>query len=77
MEWIRFLVLPVCVLSCAYATRVYYVLPDNSTNSSCPLQPCATLSKYLSDGLMSAVSNIEYRNLDRNFVVEQVCTYCD
>ena len=34
-----------------------YVLPDNSTNASCPSQPCATLSQYLMN--MSGMSNVK------------------
>ena len=45
--------------------RVYYVSPDNSTNTSCPFQPCATLSQYLLDnnGSLPVVSNVEYHFL--------------
>ena len=46
------------------ATEVLYVLPDNSTNVSCPSQPCATLSQYLLDnGTLPVVSNVEYHFL--------------
>jgi len=41
------------------ATEVFYVLPDNSTNISCPSQPCATLSQ----GTLPVVSNVEYHFL--------------
>ena len=39
--------------------------PDNSTNTSCPFQPCATLSQYLLDnnGSLPVVSNVEYHFL--------------
>ena len=41
--------------------QIYYVLPDNSTNTSCMFQPCATLSQYLLDnnGSLPVVSNVE------------------
>ena len=46
------------------ATEIIYVLPDNSTNDSCPSQPCATLSQYwLHNGTLPVVSNVEYHFL--------------
>ena len=46
------------------ATKILYVLPDNSTNANCPSQPCATFSQYLLDNVtLSAVSNVEYHFL--------------
>jgi len=47
------------------ATRVLYVLSDDSTKVSCPSQPCATLSQYLLDnnGTLPVVSNVEYHFL--------------
>ena len=47
------------------AKQVFYVSPDNSTNTSCLFQPCATLSQYLLDnnGLLPVVSNVEYHFL--------------
>ena len=47
------------------ATGVFYVLPDNPCNVSCPSQPCATLSQYLLDnnGTLPVVSNVEYHFL--------------
>ena len=45
--------------------QIFYVLPDNSTNTSCLFQPCATLSQYLLDnnGSLPVVSNVEYHFL--------------
>ena len=45
--------------------QIFYVLPDNSTNISCPFQPCATLSQYWMDnnGSLPIVSNVEYHFL--------------
>ena len=46
------------------STEILYVLPDNSNNSSCLTQPCATLSQYLLDnGTLPVVSNVEYHFL--------------
>ena len=46
------------------ATEIFYVLPDNSTNDSCPSQPCATLSHYwLHNSTLPVVSNVEYHFL--------------
>lgn len=47
------------------AHQVFYVLPDDSTNTTCPSQPCATLSQYLldNDGSLPVVSNVEYQFL--------------
>ena len=49
----------------AHHDQVFYVLPDNSTKTSCSLQPCATLSQYLLDnnGSLPVVSNVEYHFL--------------
>ena len=46
------------------ASEMYYVLSDDSTNASCPSQPCATLSQYwLHNGTLPVVSNVEYHFL--------------
>ena len=47
------------------ASKLFYVLPDNSTsNASCLSQPCATLSQYwLHNGTLPVVSNVEYHFL--------------
>ena len=64
-----------CIIVCSFivtivetcmsaATEIFYVLPDNSTNDSCPSQPCATLSQYwLLNGTLPVVSNVEYHFL--------------
>ena len=46
-------------------TKMFYVIPDDPTNVSCPSQPCATLSQYLLDnnGTLPVVSNAEYHFL--------------
>jgi len=58
------LILATVEICISTATKVLYVLPDNSTNISCPSQPCATLSQYLLDnGTLPVVSNVEYHFL--------------
>ena len=45
-------------------TEILYVLPDNLTDvTSCPSQPCATLSHLLDNGTLPVVSNVEYHFL--------------
>jgi len=70
MQWFSvaaFLGLTCNILKCAAAAnhQVLYVLPDNSSNTSCPSQPCATLSQYLLDnnGTLPVVSTVEYHFL--------------
>ena len=54
-----------CISSATCTHQVFYVSPDNSTNTSCSFQPCATLSQYLLDnnGSLPVVSNVEYHFL--------------
>ena len=49
----------------AVTQQIFYVSPDNSTDTSCLFQPCATLSQYLLDnnGSLPVVSNVEYHFL--------------
>ena len=66
MEWHKLLILFVTQMwiSKCTATKVLYVLPDDSTNVSCPSQPCATLSQFLLDnGTLPVTSNVEYHFL--------------
>ena len=45
-------------------TEIFYVLPDNSTNISCPSHQCATFSQYFLDNdILPVVSNVEYHLL--------------
>ena len=46
-------------------TDILFILPDNPSNTSCPSQPCATLSQYSQDynGTLPVVSNVEYQLL--------------
>ena len=60
------LLLTVILVSMSMASKeVFYVLPYNSTNTNCSLQPCATLGQYLLDnnGTLPVVSNVEYHFL--------------
>ena len=46
------------------ATEIFYVLPDNSPNISCPFHQCATFSQYFLDNdTLPVVSNVEYHLL--------------
>ena len=54
------------------ATRILYVVPDNSTNAGCQFDPCATLSEYLLDnGTLPVVSNVQYYFLPGEHHVSQ------
>ena len=58
------LILTIVEICMSTATEIFYVLPDNSTNASCPSQPCATLNQYwLHNGTLPVVSNVEYHFL--------------
>ena len=46
-----------CKIYTCTSIRLFYVLPDNSSNASCPSQPCATLSRYLLN--TSVLSNVK------------------
>ena len=52
-------------ISISTASKILYVLPDNSTDvGNCPSQPCATLSQYLLDNdTLPVLSNVEYHFL--------------
>ena len=60
-----FVFVAILLLASAATQTVFYVSPDNLTNTSCPFQPCATLSQYLLDnnGSLPVVSNVEYHFL--------------
>ena len=68
MMWFGFLVL-YDLLGMQQATRVCHVLPDNSVNSSCPFQTCATLSEYRGNDFMFTESDIEYHFLPGEYQV--------
>ena len=65
MRQTKFLMICICVLSIeiweSTATKILYVLSDNSTNPSCSYQLCAPLDQYLlDDGILPVVTNVEY-----------------
>jgi len=61
------------------ATTVYVIPDDLVNNSSCPFQPCATLSEVCGDHCMLTESNIEYLFLPGEYRVttEIVIAYAD
>jgi len=64
MKWYQVFILAAIEFWISTATEIFYVLPDNSTNVSCPSQPCATLSQYLLDnGTLPVVLNVKYHFL--------------
>ena len=64
MDWHKVFILIAAQMWMSTATKILYVLPDNSTNVICLSQPCATLSQYWSDnGTLPVVSNVEYNFL--------------
>ena len=70
MELIKISMVLTCLLAIgnqfreATASKILYVLPDSSTNTSCTYQPCTTLSQYLlDDGTLPDVANVEYHFL--------------
>ena len=64
MEWHKVFIFITAQMWMSTATKILYVLPDNSTNVICLSQPCATLSQYWSDnGTLPVVSNVEYNFL--------------
>ena len=70
MDCYQLLIVVTTLMWFSTATEVFYVLPDNSTNVSCPSQPCATVSQYLLDNDTSPVaSNVEYHFLPGEYYV--------
>ena len=66
MGKIQLLMVFICLLGneISAANKILYVLPNNSTNTSCAYQPCTTLGRYLSeDGTLPDVANVEYHFL--------------
>ena len=72
MKWFAFLA--VYIFSCTHGSSIFYVLPDNSTSSSCPFQPCAKLSEYLNDDfdLMFVLSDLEFHFLPGEYQVTEI-----
>ena len=82
MEWFQLFTVLAIQMYTSMATRILYVLPDNSTNASCPFQPCATLSEYLLDnGSLPVVSNVQYYFLPgehlvpANMLLQDLCNF--
>jgi len=65
MDLLQLSVLMTAHVWLATATKIFYVLLDNSSHTSCPSQPCATLSEYLLDNndTLPVESNVEYHFL--------------
>ena len=64
MNLIDVFILTAVLVEISLATEIFYVLPDNSPNISCPSLHCATISQYfLDNGTIPVVSNVEYRLL--------------
>ena len=80
MEWLQLFTVLAIQLWISVATRIFYVLPDSSTNAGCPSQPCATLTEYLLDnGTLPVVSNVQYYFLQEehhvpvNMLLQELC----
>ena len=68
MECIIFLMFLINVLTNEIhgltASKILYVWPNNSANTSCSSQPCSTLSQHILDnGTLPDVTNVEYHFL--------------
>ena len=66
MGKIQLLMVFICLLGneISAANKILYVLPNNSTNTSCAYQPCTTLGRHLlDDGTLPDVANVEYHFL--------------
>ena len=64
MNLIEVKILVAVLVTISTATEIFYVLPDNSFNISCPSHQCATFSQYFLDNdTLPVVSNVEYHLL--------------
>ena len=65
MNLIEVYILVALLVKTSTATEIFYVLPDNSPNISCPSHQCTTFSQYLldNDGILPVTSNVEYHLL--------------
>ena len=64
MNFIKVKILVHVLIWISTATEIFYVLPDNSPNISCPSHQCATFSQYFLDNdTLPVVSNVEYHLL--------------
>ena len=64
MNLVKVCTLAAVLIGISTAIEIFYVLPDNSPNISCPSHHCATFSQYFLDNdTLPVVSNIEYHLL--------------
>ena len=64
MNLIEVKILVAVLVMISTATEIFYVLPDDSSNISCPSHQCATFSQYFLDNdTLPVVSNVEYHLL--------------
>ena len=82
MEWHTVFILVTTQMWIYTAAEIFHVLPDNTTNVSCPSQPCATLSHHLLDnGTLPVVSNVEYHflpgehHVPANMILQNLCNF--
>ena len=82
MKWFQLVTVLAIHLWIPVATRIIHVLPDNLINTSCPVQPCATLSEYLLDnGTLPVVSNVQYyflpgeHHVPANMLLQDLCNF--
>ena len=59
-------------------TTEYYIRPTESTNTSCPGQPCLTLSQYINDSVHYFHSNAVFKflqgiqHMDRPLIIGNI-----
>ena len=82
MNWSQSVALLAIQMCTSMATKMLYVMSDNSTNISCSFQPCATLSEYLLDnGTLPVVSNVQYyflpgeHHVPANMLLQDLCNF--
>ena len=82
MNWFQLVTLLTIQMYTSMATKILYVIPDNSTNASCSFQPCATLSEYLLDNdTLPVVSNVQYyflpgeHHVPANMLLQDLCNF--
>ena len=64
MNLVKVCTLAAILIGISTAIEIFYVLPDNSPNISCPSHHCATFSQYFLDNdTLPVVSNVEYHLL--------------
>ena len=64
MNLIKVYTLSCVLVEMVMAINIFYVVPDNSPNISCPADHCATISEYFMDnGTQPVVTHVEYHLL--------------